>query len=90
MFGQFEELARRRGVPLIAAMLDIDLEENKRRLIDARRGEHQKLMRPDVLLEMRNQYRLLAPKGPSSLRIDVTTMSESEAGALFAVTSPVC
>lgn len=80
-FGQFRDLAARRGACLLAVRLDIAPEENLRRLQTPSRAEHRKLTRPDVLLHMRDRYELLRPQGAEVTPLDVTRLSAEGAAA---------
>lgn len=55
LFECFRSLAERRNAKLISVILDIDPEENVRRIQASGRSEQRKLTRPEVLRRMREQ-----------------------------------
>ncbi|WP_300055645.1 hypothetical protein [uncultured Roseobacter sp.] len=75
------DLAHVRGTRLFACVLDLDLEENRRRLIDPSRAGGAKLMDTDTLETIREHERLLVPDGAPLL--DVTKMSPNEAAKVI-------
>jgi gluconate kinase len=81
MFDEYRELARNRSARLVSAVFDCDLEENMRRLTAARRAEHMKLTRPEVLTALRSKYRLLKPGGVALIEIDVTSLTAEQAAS---------
>jgi hypothetical protein len=71
----------RRSAQLMAVVLGIAPEENIRRLLTPGRSEHRKLMRPEVLRQMRERYRLLRPAEVEVLDLDITHLTADEAAA---------
>ncbi|MDW3222230.1 MAG: hypothetical protein R8G34_04980 [Paracoccaceae bacterium] len=71
------DLARARKASLYSCILDLDGEENRRRLIDPSRAGGTKLMDADTLRTIRECDRLFVPEGAFTL--DVTAMSPHEA-----------
>jgi hypothetical protein len=80
-FDDFRRLAARRSAQLMAVVLGIAPEENIRRLLTPGRSEHRKLMRPEVLRQMRERYRLLRPAEVEVLDLDITHLTADEAAA---------
>lgn len=73
-FDEYRELARKRGLPLVAVVLECELDENIRRLTSIGRSDQHKLTRPNVLRDMRARYQLLRPDGVHLIEIDVTQL----------------
>ena len=84
MFEDCRRLAAKRGARLVSAVLSCDADENRRRLVSPARAELHKLVRIDVLDELRAKYRLLRPDGIALIELDVTALSaEAAAAALY-------
>jgi thymidylate kinase len=85
VFEQYRDLAVQRGARLASVMLDCEPDENIRRLTRAGRAELHKLTRPEVLAQLRADYRLLRPDDVPIIEIDVTRLSpDAAAGAIEA------
>jgi len=81
VFERFRALATQRKARLVAVTLEIDAPENVRRLENPRRADHRKLMRADVLQELRHKYRLLRPEGVETFSLDVTQLTAADAAS---------
>lgn len=77
LFAPTVDLAAARGAPLRAVTLDIDPEENRRRLTDPARAGRAKLRDPSVLDALRVRHALLRPAG--AMHLDVTELSPNDA-----------
>jgi hypothetical protein len=63
LFAEFVDLARARGVPFVSVNINCDSDVNVRRLAsEAREHVLSKLVDPQVLLDIRNNYTLLDPR----------------------------
>jgi len=88
VFDEYRALAERRSTRLAAVVLECEQEENVRRLTRAGRAELNKLTRPEVLAQLRGQYRLLRPQGVALVEIDVTRLSPDAAAGAIADSLP--
>lgn len=78
-FNRFAALADLRGVPLATVVLDVDLEENLRRLCEPGRAERLKLTRPETLCMLRARHTLLRPTRGPRLDLDITRLAPDDA-----------
>ena len=74
-----QRLAHARGAPLRPVLLQIDLQENLRRLTDPRRADWDKLTDPARLEDLRRDHALL--QLPDAFVLDVTELSPDAAAA---------
>lgn len=77
LFQPTVDLAAARGAPLRVFVLDLDPQENRRRLTDPARGGYGKLMDPDILASLRAHETLFCPDG--AITLDVTDLSPEAA-----------
>ena len=83
MFNQCSALAASRGSTLVTIVLDCELGEYVRRIVEPGRSELRKLTRPDVLADMRAKYQLLRSDESNRLDLDVTNLTASDAAAII-------
>lgn len=77
------DLARLRGTRLCHGVLDLHLEENRRRLTDLTRGDEAKLLDLDTPQTIRDGDSLFVPEG--AFTPDITTLSAVEAAEAIIV-----
>jgi thymidylate kinase len=71
----FARFAESRNIPFIQILLECDLDENKRRIISEDRKPKGKLMNPDELENIRQNYTIYHPPTEFALTIDTTNLS---------------
>ena len=77
LFAPTRALARARGARLLCVTLDLDPQENRRRLTDPARGQRAKLTDPAILDSLRARHALLRPDG--AVPLDVTALDPEQA-----------
>jgi hypothetical protein len=77
LFDHYRELARLRNARLVTIVLDIDPEENARRVVTPERALHRKTTSVEMLAMLRRQFTLLRPD--DAICLDVTKLSAEAA-----------